>query len=167
MIIIVNRLQGDIARNPRIIYHGKISHDDQLTNQTFMGHKCYISLSTCEGCCTATAEALAMNKYALVADVSRNNCFKQSSNCVFVELNKHACIAPLNRILATAPVLETHIEYMSKGVACQKLIECVKEVVRENRSAHSRLVFGLFMLKRHCRQKQQLYKRCKTSTRTE
>lgn len=116
----VVQLQHDMARNPRIIYHGNISHDDQMTDPTFVDHKCYISLSTCEGCCTATAEAMAMNKYALVADVSCNACFKQSSNCVPVELDKDAFIAALRRILVTPPNIETNIEYMSKDIACDR-----------------------------------------------
>ena len=147
----VGRLQNGIARNPRIIYHGNISHDDQLTDETFINHKCYVSLSTCEGYCTATAEALAMNKYALVADVSCNYCFKQSSNCVLVGLNKPAYIAPLNRILATAPVQETCIEYMSRDIACQKLAQILRGAVREDKLDYSTLVLCLFILNLHCR----------------
>ena len=60
------------------IYHGLTNNINDLAN-----HKIYISYSAKEGICTATIEALSMNKFCLLYDCECNEIFKDMKNAHF------------------------------------------------------------------------------------
>jgi hypothetical protein len=63
----------------RCIYHGSV--DD--VKAALLNHSIYISATPLEGICTTTAEALVMNKYALILEAECNEVFRGMSNVVF------------------------------------------------------------------------------------
>ena len=104
-----------LAEYPRCIYHGSVDEVERALE----GHSIYISVSALEGICTTTAEALVMNKYALILETECNEVFRGMSNVVFFK-GEADFKRKLVALLAQQPQYEQHRKRFSWDCANQE-----------------------------------------------
>ena len=97
--------ENQIKSMEHTIFHGLTSNPIEATKNC----KIYISASETEGICTATAEALAMHKFALIPECLCNKIFKGITN-VFFYKNKKEFQSTLKFLLNKKPEYEKGAE---------------------------------------------------------
>jgi hypothetical protein len=108
------------------MYHG--SCDSVI--ETLREHKIYISMSETEGVCTATGEALAMNKHVILVRSQCNDCFAGSTNVRYVEPgDKIGFQRTLRDLLTMRAKYEKNIDYMRDHAAGSTFMEYLSTVV--------------------------------------
>ena len=97
-------------------------------------HKIFLNPSTSEVLCTTTAEALAMNKFAIIPRHPSNDFFLQFTNCLAYDTLEE-CASHMAWALerAPAPLSEAERRKFTLEAATERLLESCVVTVRQAR----------------------------------